>query len=62
MTNPDVLYGIMACLTLMTAIPIQWVILEPPKQLHKMGRVLRFFTVMTKIANRNGKDVEMSDV
>jgi hypothetical protein len=61
-TNPDYLYGIMACLTLMTAIPIQWVILEPPKQLHKMGRVLRFFTVMTKIGNRNGKNIEIEDV
>jgi hypothetical protein len=61
-TNPDLLYFIMACLTLLTALPIQWVILEPPKQLHKMGRVLRFFTVMTKIANRNGKHIEITDV
>lgn len=61
-TNPDVLYLIMACLTLLCAIPIQWVILEPPKQLHKMGRVLRFFTVLKKMADRNGKGLEMEDI
>jgi len=46
-------------MSVISAIPVHWVVLEPPKQLYKLGRVHSLFRTLKSIAKRNGKDIEM---
>ena len=60
--DSDTLYLIMCIASIVCCIPIQWVCLEPPKQLYKRGKVSELFRTLLKISNRNDTNRSMVDI
>jgi MFS family permease len=60
--DPQWLYFIVVCLSIAVSIPVQWTCYEPPKQLHKRGKVVGLLKNLEAIALRNDKGIEMPDI
>jgi MFS family permease len=60
--DPKWLYFIVVCLSIAVSIPVQWTCYEPPKQLHKRGKVVGLLKNLEAIALRNDKGIEMPDI
>lgn len=60
--DPFWLYLIMCVLSILSFIPVHWIIYEPPKQLFKAGRCHSLFRTLAIIAKRNGSDITIYDI
>ena len=56
------LYFIVVCLSILVSIPVHWTVWEPPKQLHKRGKVVGLLKNLADIAARNDQGIEIIDI
>lgn len=61
-TNPDHLYIIIFTASLVSCIPLPFVIVAPPKQLHQRGMMTSFFVALFEISKRNKTNLTIREL